>query len=90
MPWVFCREDGAQPSLDALVNTVARVPVGMRQFVGDIVHFAGGGGATAWQSSIVHVSGNTANSVGVFIHEASHCVDGAVSFILPPTDCAED
>lgn len=78
MPWVVCREDGASPSLEGLLDKFSRVPIGMRQFVGDVVHFSGGGGASAWQNSIVHMSGNTANSVGVWLHEASHCVDGAV------------
>ncbi|KAL0932265.1 uncharacterized protein CTRU02_213218 [Colletotrichum truncatum] len=77
IPWVICREDGAEPSIDKLVDTLARVPVGMRQFVGDVVHFKGGNGASAWQSSILHVNGDSAGSVAVLIHEASHCVDGA-------------
>ncbi|KAH6697169.1 hypothetical protein F5X68DRAFT_272189 [Plectosphaerella plurivora] len=76
VPWVVCREEGAEGNLDQLAQTFARLPVGMRQWVGDVVHFKGGSGGSAWQSSILHVSGNSAYSVPVLIHEASHCVDG--------------
>ena len=47
MPWMICRENGAEPSLEKLVDTLARVPVGIRQFIGDVVHFSGGGGGSA-------------------------------------------
>jgi hypothetical protein len=61
-----------------VANTFARIPVGMRQWVGDVVHFKGGSGRSALQSSILYVSGNSAFNVPVLIHEASHCVDGGV------------
>lgn len=78
LPWFVCREEGAEPSVEQLADVFSRIPIGMRQFVGDVVHFKGGSGASAWQSSILHVSGGSALSVPVWLHEASHCVDGAV------------
>lgn len=90
MPWYICRENGAEPSVEKLADTLARVPVGIRQFIGDVVHFAGGGGGTAWQSSIVHVSGASANHVGVFLHEGSHCVEGAVRSIFLYPDLEDE
>ncbi|KAH6695322.1 hypothetical protein F5X68DRAFT_227303 [Plectosphaerella plurivora] len=87
IPWTVCQEEGAEPSIEKLVDTLARVPIGMRQYIGDIVHFSGGGGGSAWKiPCIVHVSGNSAQSVGVWLHEASHCVDGANGMGLKSRD----
>ncbi|KAH8888964.1 hypothetical protein GQ53DRAFT_825734 [Thozetella sp. PMI_491] len=76
--WYLCQQNGAAEAVIAVAANFARLPVRMRQWVNDVVHYAGGSGAYAIGNHIV-LNGPSA-STAVMIHEATHCVDGSDGF----------
>ncbi|KAH8884136.1 hypothetical protein GQ53DRAFT_811071 [Thozetella sp. PMI_491] len=71
--WYICQENGAPLSINDLAQNFARLPVRMRQWVNNVVHYNSGGGAYAYGSDVAFFGGSTGTAV--MIHEATHTVD---------------
>ena len=73
----MCQEATNPPkSITEVATNFGRVPVRMRQWTNNVVHYNSGSGAYAIGSDVVFF-GNSATTA-VMVHEATHCVDGGV------------
>ena len=75
--WHICQENGASPSIESVFWAYARVPVRMRQWTNNIIHYKDGNDAYMRAYNVV-VKGAAA-STGTLIHEVMHSVDRGVS-----------
>jgi hypothetical protein len=88
-PWHVCREVDATPSVAEFVDRFARLPVGLRQELGDVVHFAGSSPGRTDHISIWLGGNNTlafdaigAVSLYGFSAGATYSLDAAGSLIM--------
>ncbi|KAJ7584060.1 hypothetical protein C8J56DRAFT_863494 [Mycena floridula] len=79
-PFTICRCSDAEISLGVSIDTLGRVPIGLRRYFETIMVMAGGSlGAHAYTfpvSGEAHFFGNCL--VNTWIHEATHAADGAL------------
>ncbi|KAJ6468665.1 hypothetical protein C8R47DRAFT_1151285 [Mycena vitilis] len=77
--FIVCRCDNANMTMDTIVDRLARVPVGLRRFVGTV--FASGSNATEAYTDLssgdIHFFGDCA--MDTWIHEATHSFDYATA-----------
>ncbi|KAK0666561.1 hypothetical protein QBC41DRAFT_397971 [Cercophora samala] len=83
VPWTVCRHRDAQENWKSILDTLSQVPVGMRQYVANLVILPGaidsGEGATvqaaAYTRGSVLVFSPTYFKLGVLFHEITHIMD---------------
>ncbi|KAF3012796.1 hypothetical protein E8E14_006609 [Neopestalotiopsis sp. 37M] len=83
--WNFCVQNGAQQSIDDLAFAFGQAPVRLRQFTSEVVMQAQGNGANA-QNQIITLY--LPATVQLFIHEMSHCADGAGGYKTPSSSAS--
>lgn len=73
--WYFCQERGS-PSINTIVDDFCRVPVRMRQWTKNIIHFKNyrDGDKPYYYVGFIGLFGD-AFSTALFFHEISHAVD---------------
>lgn len=81
--WYICQEAGSPNDINLVAATWAKVPVRMRQWVNELVILKNTGSAYALAYNIVFKG--TDNSLGLMIHESTHCVDFGVCNALSAT-----
>ncbi|KAJ0413155.1 hypothetical protein BJY00DRAFT_306519 [Aspergillus carlsbadensis] len=73
-PWSVCRHRNSTNSLETLIDTFSRVPVGMCSWVRHILTTPGDGAAYNYNGNVVFTGGST-RSLAVALHEAAHSLD---------------
>lgn len=73
-PWVICRQNGHARSIEDTVAAFARLPIGIRQWVGDITLFKDGVGGSM-RGRHITLSGASVADTAIMIHEGMHVVD---------------
>ncbi|KAH7091901.1 hypothetical protein BKA62DRAFT_776163 [Auriculariales sp. MPI-PUGE-AT-0066] len=77
-PWVMCRCDDANMSMDTLERRWAKVPAGIRSYTGAILAVkAGGCSALNYNRRFIRFHGDCDSTV--FLHEAGHSLDAGFS-----------
>ncbi|KAI9147161.1 conidiation-specific protein [Paramyrothecium foliicola] len=73
IPWYFCVEDGAQNTIEQLVDKFARVPVVMRESVNAVLHVKDGMKPTSDGNYVTCFAGGPdVNNVRMWLHAITH------------------
>ncbi|KAK5659456.1 hypothetical protein OQA88_657 [Cercophora sp. LCS_1] len=77
--WTICRHNDASESWDSIINTLSQVPVGMRQFIANLVilpsSVPSSPSAVAYTRGSVLVFTPSFFKLGVLFHEITHILD---------------